>query len=129
MQGPVSETPTLLCYRCGNTKNKPLGLSPDSGHNAHCPRCGKRFIQGGRNELAKYHLLLEQRVRALKLPKDVEAEAMQQAFRDVIEGKGYCWTVEIRQKDAWHAARGEYGQRGSDHPEYRKQQGQKFVDE
>lgn len=127
--GPTTETPKLLCYRCGNTDTKNLGPAADSGRTGFCPQCDKRFIQGGRNELAKYHLLLEKRVKDLKLPKDVEAEAVQMAFRDVIEGKGYCWTVELRKADAFKAARGEYGQRGSDHPEFRKHQGQKYVED
>lgn len=118
------ETVVLLCYRCGGTDAEALGVSPNSGRIGKCRKCTKRFTQGGRNELAKYHLVLEARVRGLGLPREVEAEAMQLAVRDVIEGKGYCWSVAIRQADAWRAVRGEYGQRGSDHPEYRRQQGQ-----
>jgi hypothetical protein len=35
----------------------------------------------------------------VKLPDDVKAEVLQMAFRDVIEGAGYCWTVEFRTKE------------------------------
>lgn len=127
--GPKTESVTLMCFRCGSTDVKSLGISPVSGRTGLCRPCKHRFIQGGRNELAKYHLLLEKRVADLKLPKDVAAEALQLAFKDVIEGKGYCWTVEIRHKDAWKAVRGEFGQRGSDHPEFRLQNGQRIIED
>lgn len=129
LEGPKAEQVKFLCYRCGSTDVADLGLDPHSGRRGYCRPCRRRFIQGGRTELEKYHLLLERRVRELKLPKDVEAEVMQAAFRDVIEGRGYCWTVDIRKKEGWRAVRGEFGQRGSDHPEFRKQQGQKIVEE
>jgi hypothetical protein len=106
-----------------------MGPSPDSGRTGYCAICRKRFIQGGRNELAKYHLLLARRIGELKLPEDVKAEVLQMAYRDVIEGAGYCWTVELRTKEAWRNARGEYGQRGSDDRTYRRvAEGQRAYD-
>jgi hypothetical protein len=109
----------LICYRCG-AEGRNMGPSANSGRTGYCAICRKRFIQGGRNELAKYHLLLERRIGDLKLPQDVKAEVLQMAYRDVIEGAGYCWTVELRMKEAWRNARGEYGQRGSDDRTYRR---------
>jgi hypothetical protein len=106
-----------------------MGPSPHSGRTGWCAACRKRFIQGGRNELAKYHLLLERRVNDLKLPDDVKAEAIQMAYRDVIEGAGYCWTVDLRTKEAWRNARGEYRQFGSDDRTYRRvAEGQRAYD-
>lgn len=116
---PEPVTVKLICYRCG-AEGRNMGPSPDSGRTGYCAICRKRFIQGGRNDLAKYHLLLEQRVNDLKLPEDVRAEALQMAYRDVIEGAGYCWTVAIRTKEAWREARGEYRQFGSDDRTYRR---------
>ncbi len=90
--------------------------------------CGKGFVQGGRADLARYHLLLEQRVKALKLPQDVAAEVLHQAAQDVIEGKGYCWTVELHTAAAFRECRGTWGL-GSDHPAYREANGQdKYAD-
>jgi hypothetical protein len=126
LQEPVEVK--LICYRCGGVGTN-LGLSPDSGRTGWCPSCRKRFVQGGRNELAKYHLLLERRIRELNLPQDVTAELLQMAYRDVIEGAGYCWTVEFRTKEAWRNARGEYRQFGSDDRTYRRvAEGQKAYD-
>jgi hypothetical protein len=109
----------LICYRCG-AEGRNMGPSPNSGRTGWCAVCRKRFIQGGRTELAKYHLLLERRISESKLPGDVQAEALQMAYRDVIEGAGYCWSVELRTREAWRNARGEYGQRGSDDRTYRR---------
>jgi transposase-like protein len=125
---PEPVTVKLICYRCG-AEGRNMGPSPHSGRTGYCPSCRKRFIQGGRNELAKYHLLLEQRVNDLKLPDDVRAEALQMAYRDVIEGAGYCWTVGLRTKEAWRNARGEYRQFGSDDRTYRRvAEGQRAYD-
>jgi hypothetical protein len=121
-------TVKLICYRCGGVGTN-MGPSPDSGRTGYCPPCRKRFIQGGRNKLAKYHLLLERRANELKLPDEVKAEVLQMAYRDVIEGAGYCWTVEFRTKEAWRNARGEYRQFGSDDRTYRRvAEGQRAYD-
>ncbi len=64
----------------------------------------------------------------LNLPGDVEAEVLQIATMDVLTGKGYCWTVDLDAKEAWRNCRGEYGQRGSDHPQFREQMGQTKAD-
>lgn len=117
LQEPVAVK--LICYRCGGMGTN-LGPSPNSGRTGYCAACRKRFIQGGRNELAKYHLLLERRIGELKMPDDVKAEVLQMAYRDVIEGAGYCWSVEFRTKEAWRNARGEYRQFGSDDRTYRR---------
>ncbi|MBL8290789.1 MAG: hypothetical protein JNN08_03075 [Bryobacterales bacterium] len=139
---PEPVTVKLICYRCG-AEGRNMGPSPNSGRTGYCSSCRKRFIQGGRNELAKYHLLLERRVNDLKLPDDVKAEALQMAYfrwrtsdgvlqmayRDVIEGAGYCWTVVLRTKEAWRNARGEYRQFGSDDRTYRRvAEGQRAYD-
>jgi len=84
-------------------------------------------VQGGLKDLQKYHLLLEKRIIDTGLPPDVQAEVLQMAAEDVLIGKGYCWTVELRLKEAWYNTRGEYGQRGSDHPVFRLEQGQKYT--
>jgi hypothetical protein len=119
----------LICYRCGAEHCKGLGQSAASGRLGFCSRCRQRFIQGGRNDLARYHLLLEHRIAERKLPDDVAAELLQISYMDVITGAGYCWTVPLREKDAWKVARGEWGQKGSDHPKFRQQMGQSKYDQ
>jgi len=113
----------LMCYRCGSYSARNLGASPNSGRIGFCHKCHRRFTQGGRSELEVHHLLLEKRVADLGLPKDVSEELLQQAYRDVIEGRGYCWTVLLDVRRAFRSSRGEWG-RGSDHPAFREQQGQ-----
>lgn len=117
----------LLCYHCGSTNTKRQGRGYNdsrSGRLAHCNGCGRNFVQGGLHDYQKYHILLEKRIAELGLPVDVEAEVLQMAAEDVLVGKGYCWTVKLRTKEAWRNVRGEYAQRGSDHPAFRIQQGQ-----
>jgi hypothetical protein len=102
-------SPELLCYRCGETARiKSLGRALNSGWSGWCGRCGRQFTQGGRNELARYHLLLERRIAELSLPADVEEELRQMAYVDVIRGEGYCWTVPLRKADAFKAVRGNW---------------------
>lgn len=118
----------MICYHCGSDEVKRLGkgLSKSrSGRLGLCLKCDRKFVQGGLKDLQKYHLLLESRIAELKLPDEVEAELLQMACEGVLIGKGYCWTVELRVKEAWREVRGEYNQRGSDHPAFKRQQGQK----
>lgn len=123
---------SMICYHCGSSKTERLGRSTNesrTGRVGRCLACSKTFIQGGLKDLQKYHLLLEKRVIDLGLPNDVEAEVLQTAYTDVLTGKGYCWTVELKTKEAWRNCRGEWGQRGSDDPAFREQQGQKkYID-
>ena len=59
----------------------------------------------------------------LTLAADVEAQLFQTAYADVLSGRGHyrsAWLV----KEAWRNVRGEWGQRGSDHPRFREQNGQ-----
>ena len=101
------QPPELLCYRCGETARiRSLGRSLTSGWAGWCERCNRHFTQGGRNELAKYHLLLERRIADLSLPADVEEELRQMAYLDVIRGAGYCWTVTLHKAEAFKAVRG-----------------------
>lgn len=117
----------MICYHCGSHKTKRIGKGVSdsrSGRMGLCLGCGKKFVQGGLKDLQKYHLLLEKRIIDLKLPDEVEAEVLQIAVMDVLAGKGYCWTVELKTKEAWRNCRGEYKQKGSDHPAFKEQQGQ-----
>lgn len=117
----------MICYHCGSTKTTRQGRGYNdarSGRMALCNGCGRKFVQGGLKDYTKYHILLEKRIAELNLPDDVEAEVLQMAAEDVLTGKGYCWSVVLRTKAAWRNVRGEYGQRGSDHPVFRAQQGQ-----
>lgn len=115
----LQPVPILRCYRCGGTDCDSLGFSVDSGRTAYCKRCLRRFTQGGRNELARYHLVLEKRIAALGLPADVQSELLQTAYVDVLRGEGYCWNVALRAGPAWKSARGEFLETGSEHPVYR----------
>lgn len=111
----------LVCYRCGSKDVKPLGFSPCSGRIGYCRSCRQRFTQGGRNELARYHICLEARVKELRLPQDIQAELLQIAYHDVLLGEGYCWNIHLDQKQAWRAARGSFMEEGSLHAEYVRQ--------
>lgn len=122
----------MICYHCGskNTKRQGRGSNETrTGRMGLCLSCDKKFVQGGVKDLQKYHLLLEKRIIELDLPEDVEAEVLQTATMDVLIGKGYCWSVELKTSDAFRNVRGEWGQRGSDHPKFREQMGQKKYDD
>jgi hypothetical protein len=100
-------SPTLLCYRCGETLLiRSLGRALTSGWTGWCERCQRHFTQGGRNEVVRYHLLLDRRIAELSLPADVEEELRQLAYQDVLLGAGYCWNVPLRKADAYKAVRG-----------------------
>lgn len=120
----------MVCYHCGNNDVNRIGKGYSksrTGRMGFCNKCKRRFVQGGLKDLQKYHLLLEKRIIDVGLPTDVEAEVLQLAAEDVLIGKGYCWSVKLRLKEAWYNTRGEYGQRGSDHPVFRLEQGQKYA--
>lgn len=110
----------LICHHCGSDDTARLGSGihnkRKTGQRGRCRRCGLKFVQGGTADLEKYHLLLASRIADMKLPEDVEMEVFQQAAVDVLQGKGYCWTVELKKQKAWKALRGEWNQRGSNHP-------------
>lgn len=114
----------LMCHRCGSFDTHNAGPGKSGGRQGYCHLCRLRFTQGGREELDRNGLLLKMRIEMLRLPKDVAAEMQQQAYLDVLEGKGYCWSVELCTPDAWKNTRGEYGEAGSDHPMYRLHNGQ-----
>jgi len=117
----------MICYHCGSDKAERLGRGLNvtrTGRMGFCGSCNRKFVQGGLKDLQKYHLLLTRRIIDARLPPDVEAEVLQMASEDVLTGKGYCWSVELRIKEAWRNVRGEYGQMGSDHPVFRREQGQ-----
>lgn len=121
----------LICYHCGG-KGKPFGRGQNrsrTGRMSWCQDCKRKFVQGGLKDLQKYHLVIEKRIAELKLPKDVASEVLQTASVDVLAGKGYCWSVELKAKEAWRDCRGEFGQRGSDHPAFRAQNGQPRIEE
>lgn len=120
----------LICYHCGSKDAARIGRGHSksrTGRLALCHTCGRKFVQGGLHDLQRCHLVLEDRISRTGLPADVGAEVLQMAYTDVLEGKGYCWSVDLRVKEAWFNTRGEYRQMGSDHPEYRKHNGQKMV--
>ena len=122
----------MVCYHCGSSKTERQGRGISesrTGRMGLCKSCGKKFVQGGLKDLQKYHLLLEKRVMDLNLPDEVESEVLQTAYTDVLTGKGYCWTVKLKVTEAYRNVRGEWGQRGSDHPKFREQMGQKKYDE
>lgn len=118
----------LMCFRCGGYNVFGQGSKNHNGRAGYCRDCRRYFTQGGREDYERYHLLLEMRVKALRLPSDVSAELLQAAVVDVLSGKGYCWTVDLCVTEAFAAARGDYGL-GSDHPMYRLQNGQKMHQE
>lgn len=85
----------LMCYRCGgfNTWNEAGGNA--GGRKGQCHDCKKRFVQGGKEELDRYGLVLKMRVDLLSVTNDVRAEVYQQAVLAVLEGRGYCWNVQL----------------------------------
>ena len=95
----------LMCYRCGSLDTINCGPSPKTGRWGYCNVCLKKFTQGGRREVEKYHLLLQQRVKSLILPGDIAEELLQQAYTGVLEGQGYCWTIGLDIAKAKKAAR------------------------
>ena len=114
----------MLCYHCGSKNVRRIGKGANksrTGRMGFCNSCNRRFVQGGLKDLRKYHLLLTKRILEACLPDDVREEVSQMAAEDVLIGKGYCWTVSLRIKEAWRNARGEYAQKGSDHPVFRFQ--------
>lgn len=117
----------LMCYWCGSADCIHQGSPASGGKSGHCQRCRKYFTQGGRLDLERYHLLLSDRIARLNLPADVALELFQTASLDVLTGAGYCWTVHLNVKRAWKTSRGEFGQRGSDHPVYRMHNGQRVL--
>jgi hypothetical protein len=122
----------MICYHCGSEKTKRQGKSSNNtrtGRMGLCLSCNRKFVQGGKKDLQKCHLILEKRINDLKLPKDVALEVLQTATVDVLIGKGYCWSVELKTKEAFRNVRGEYAQRGSDHPKFREQMGQSKYDD
>jgi len=90
-----------------------------SGRSGQCKNCNRKFVQGGLKDYQKYHLVLEQRILEMKLPEDVESEVLQMATMDVLGGKGYCWSVELKKSQAYRNVRGEWGDHGSDHWAYK----------
>jgi hypothetical protein len=90
---PVS----LVCYRCGSkdcrlrqrNRNRRAGLC------AMCLVCKKYFIQGGRTELDRNHLILRKRVDDVPTTSQIREELFQQAAIDVLAGRGYCWNVSL----------------------------------
>ena len=107
----------LICHRCGGYDVQPIASGKGRGR---CRVCNKLFTQGGPRELDRNRALLMMRVDALEAPDDVRAAVLVQACLDVLEGRGYCWTVELRLKDAWGEVAGGYGREsGQYHPVYR----------
>lgn len=113
----------MICYRCGREHCKRFGVvNNGAGMTGYCPSCKRRFTQGGREDLVKYHLVLEKRVAELALAEAVKVELLQYAYQDVLEGFGYCWNVPLRVRDAKRAHFGEWREAG-DHPVYRMHDG------
>lgn len=122
--GPDRFDFNFMCYRCGGGDIQDRGPRQTGGRTGYCLACKRKFVQGGKGDLQFHHLLLRCRVDALPISSEFKAEMLQQAMLDVLEGRGYCWTVELDTKAAFKATRGEYGQQGSDHPMYRMHNGQ-----
>jgi len=94
------------CFRCGrdDCRTWSAGKCRRLGF---CESCERTFTHGGSEDFERYHLLLKQRCRQEQLPADIEAEILQMATVDVLEGRGYCWNVELKIRDAWRAVRGD----------------------
>jgi transposase-like protein len=107
----------LMCYRCGSFHTQNAGPGAAGGRAGNCLDCHRSFVQGGREEIERGHLLLKLRIELLQLSGEIAAELLQQATLDVLDGRGYCWTVEL---DVGKARRGAHGESwfGSDHPAY-----------
>lgn len=97
----------LICHRCGGGRTSNRGIGAKGGRRGYCSSCKRGFTQGGRDELDRNGLLLKMRIDMISAPEDVKAEIAQQATFDVLEGRGYCWSIELDQRRAWKAARGD----------------------
>lgn len=111
----------LLCFRCGGVNCQGKGYNYQRGTRiGYCLDCRQYFRQGGRPDLQQYHLCLLERCKQAADGNDELATALfGLAAEDVLDGKGYCWNVELRIKDARKEmyADKEYRShpRGSDH--------------
>ncbi len=117
----------LICHRCGSGRVSSIGHGFTGGRRGYCPSCKRKFTQGGREELDRSGLLLQARIDLISVPDDVKSEIIQQAYIDVLEGRGYCWSVELDQRRAWKAARGDSWM-GSDSTPYRIATGERSED-
>lgn len=99
---------TLMCYRCGTMSKYTDRRGTIGGQRGYCHQCRRYFVQGGILELNRCHLLLFKRVQELDLPSDVAAEMYNEAASLVLNGDGYCWTIDLKplRSKAFGAARG-----------------------
>lgn len=121
----------IICHRCNgtNTENRGPGNQETKGRQGYCFTCNKGFTQGGRFHLEQNMTVLETRIRELGGPPDVRMELLQDAALRVLAGEGYVTTIPLRRTEAWAESRGEYMQRGSDHPVFRLQNDQPMYDD
>jgi len=122
----------LVCRRCGgtNTKNggpgrRPDGVKKGGGRRGFCFDCGKGFLQGGAAHLEKNSGILRERIKQAGIAGPLAEEIFQDAALRILAGEGYAATLSLRRKEAAREVFGEWRQLGSDHPEFRRQQGQK----
>jgi hypothetical protein len=121
----------LICHRCqgSNTENrgpaKPLANGSSGGRQGYCFDCDKGFIQGGSHHLKTYAQQLQGRIAQMTDHPEIQAELFQAAALGIMEGEGYWDTIPLNRSRALREILGEYGQAGSDHPEFRRQQGQR----
>lgn len=101
----------LTCYRCGGTGELLSFVrykgrrSTSAGAVGNCTSCGKKFTQGGPEHLERTMCLLLDRVEALGLPEEIQAEVLQQASLEILEGLAYTWNVPLNVSRAREATR------------------------
>jgi uncharacterized CHY-type Zn-finger protein len=115
----------VVCHRCG-TLGRTIGYSarPASGLVGFCPNCKRRFTQGGRHHLDNTLILLIQRIREARYTDDLRDEIYANASLKVLVGHAYTWNVPLDHTLAYETLGITWG-KGSAHPEYLHQQGQK----
>lgn len=125
----------LICHRCKGTNTENRGPAnrlhdgSSGGRQAYCFDCDKGFIQGGAHHLRQHGEKLRERIAQATLRPDVQAEVFQTAALAILEGQGYWDTIPLNLPGAFREVLGEYRQAGSDHPEFRRQQGQRPYDD
>jgi len=110
----------LLCSRCRskNVTSHQYGYR-FGGWKGYCKVCKKHFTQGGKRELSRNIQILKDRVAATGYFPEAKEELFQQAYVDILRGKGYCDTVKLNRKQAVLMVNGTPGL-GSDHPVFRE---------
>ena len=108
------ETPKgLICHRCQGAYTFYRKKGANGGLVGWCRDCKKEFTQGGRYDLKKNLLALENRIAELGVAKHIRDILLIRAKADVFAGLGYCRTVPLDISVARREISGHYREQGS----------------